>query len=104
VPQRQRPGKRVAPAGDCCTGAFRIVSNCFELFRIVFHAGGPHALHSNMGAYWVKRNLDGALMLSGDGQTGLYEAKTRDAMSLKLYGALLPIRDVLLSDGDGWRG
>jgi hypothetical protein len=46
-------------------------------------------LHSNMGAYWVKRNLDGALMLSGDGQTGLYEATTRNMMSLKLYGTVL---------------
>lgn len=46
-------------------------------------------LHSNLGAYWVKRNLDGALMLSGDGQTGLYEANTRNLMSLKLYGTVL---------------
>lgn len=49
-------------------------------------------LHSNLGAYWVKRNLDGALMLSGDGQTGLYEAKIRNVMSLKLYGTVLLAR------------
>lgn len=48
-------------------------------------AGGRKLLHSNSGASWVKRDLDAALIMAGDGQTGMYEASTK-AMSLRLYG------------------